>query len=173
MVVVKTSATIEGLNVLDTLGDILKEAFGGEISKRLIENTEDAIQNEIFLSKLNTRITGIVDLGEYKKSFEIDKEQAPDVFLVGSANEHAYDLEFGTTADQHANLKDSTIIAWVKRKGFAGRRFIRVGQRIARFIRRHGIREKPALTRAIAVTKTDQEEIKNRTFEVLKEKLNR
>lgn len=173
MVEVKTNATIEGLDVLNTLTDIMKEAFGTEIAGRLKENIVDSIENEIFLSNLGFKSQGIVDLGTYKKSIETDDTQSPNIFLVGSTDEKAKSIEQGTSAEQNRGLKDHKIIAWAKRKRVGGRRYISVGRKIARYIRRNGIREKPAFRIGIDRTKGDQEEIKNRTISRLKSRLNR
>lgn len=173
MVEVKTSVTIEGLDVLNTLTDIMKEAFGIEIAERLKENVVDSIENEIFLSNLGFKSQGIVHLGTYKNSIETDVSQSPNTFLVGSTDKKSKDIEFGTSAEQNRNLKDSEVIAWAKDKRVGGRRFISIGKKIARYIRRNGIREKPAFRIGIDRTKGDQEEIKNRTISRLKSRLNR
>lgn len=172
MVEIKTSATIEGLDVLNTLTDKLMDAFGSEIGKRIVETTEDSITNEIFFTKSGFATQGIVDLGVYRDSYSVDESLKPDIFVVGSTDNKAKEIEKGRQPHP-TEPKDNEIIAWVRRQRFAGRRFVRIGQRIARSIRRNGIAPKPAFERGIMTAKTDNEEIKNRTVERLKKELNR
>ena len=147
---------------LNEFVETLGAEYLDQIGIRMLENIDDEIENDIFISKLGFPITGIIDLGNYRKSF--DKELAFPKIDIGSTDERALDIEFGTTGAQNAGLKDSEVIEWVKRKKIGGRNFVRVGQRMARSIRRVGIAPKPALARAIDRTIGDNEEIVNRTL---------
>jgi hypothetical protein len=151
------------------LSDFIKELgsqYLDQIGIRMLEHIDDEITNDIFLSKLGFPIRGIIDMGKYKKSFS--KELSEGKIEIGSTDDRAIDIEFGTTSAQNANLKDSEVIEWAKRKKIGGRHYVRVGQRIARSIRRVGIAPKPALARSIDRTIGDNEEIVNRTIESLK-----
>ena len=171
MVIVKTSSTIEGLDILNTLTNIMSEAFLTEIANRIKYTTEDSIESEIFTTKLGTKVTGIVNLGDYLNSYEIDDSDLPKSITIGSTDENAKEIEEGRFPDRDYP-KDSEIIQWVRDKKFAGRRFISVGQRIARYIRRNGIAPKPAFSMGMERAKVDIVEIKNRTIDRLKIKLN-
>ncbi len=151
------------------------ETIGGEfldqIGIRMLENIDDEIENDIFLSRLGYPIKGIIDMGNYRKSFTselmVSNEQAIKID-IGSTDERAIDIEYGTTASQNANLKDSEVIEWAKRNKVGGRNFVRIGQKIARSIRRVGIPPKPAMARAVDRTVGDNEEIVNRTIKSVK-----
>lgn len=153
-------------NFFNFLRDMLEELgaqYLDQIGIRMLENVDDAIVNDIFISKLGSPVEGIIDLGDYRTSFT--SELAKDEIEIGSTDLRAVDIEFGTTPAQNSNLKDSEVIGWAKRKGIGGRHFVRVGQRIARSIRRNGIAPKPALDRAVDRTVGDNEEVVNRTIQ--------
>ena len=166
---VESGATLvidKGLtNFLNDFVDEIGQSFLDQIGIRMLENIDDEIENDIFLSKLGFPIQGIIDMENYRKSFS--SESSKNKIDIGSTDNRAIDIEFGTTAAQNANLKDSEVIQWAQRKKIGGRNFVRVGQRIARSIRRVGIAPKPALARAIDRTVADNEEIVNRTIKTI------
>ncbi len=160
----------EVLKIMDEAIETTAEVYGEQICERMVQNIQDNIEFEIYETFLKTKIEGIIDFGDYLRSIDKDVEGSPDLFIVGSTDAKSKEIEFGRPPNAR-EPKDSDIIAWVRRKGIAGRSFIRVGQRIARYIRRHGIKEKPAFRMAIDRTKGDNEEIKNRTIEILNDRL--
>lgn len=163
---VESGATLiidEGLtNFLNDFVDEIGTQFLDQIGIRMLENIDDEIKNDIFLSTLGFPIQGIIDMGNYQKSFS--SELSENKIEIGSSDPKAIDIELGTTAAQNSSLTDSEVIQWAKRKKIGGRNFVRVGQRIARSIRRVGIAPKPAMARAIDRTVGDNEEIVNRTL---------
>lgn len=156
-------------NFLNDFIETIGAEFLDQIGIRLLENIDDEIMNDIFLSKLGYPVQGIIDMGNYRKSF--DKELSFPKIEIGSSDSRAIDIELGTTGAQNANLKDSEVIEWAKRNKIGGRNFVRIGQRIARSIRRVGIAPKPALARSVDRTIGDNEEIVNRTLKAIETQL--
>lgn len=152
-------------NFLNEFVETIGAEFLDQIGIRMLENIDDEIVHDIFLTKLGFPVQGIIDLENYRKSF--DKELSFPKIEIGSSDSRAIDIEFGTTGAQNANLKDSEVIQWAKRKKIGGRNFVRIGQRIARSIRRVGIAPKPALARSVDRTIGDNEEIVNRTLKAI------
>ena len=156
-------------NFLNDFIETIGAEFLDQIGIRMLENIDDEIVNDIFISKLGFPVQGIIDLGNYRKSF--DKELSFPKMEIGSSDSRAIDIEFGTTGAQNASLRDSEVIEWAKRNKIGGRNFVRAGQRIARSIRRVGIAPKPALARSIDRSIGDNEEIVNRTLKAIETQL--
>lgn len=146
--------------------DELGQQWLDQIGIRMLENIDDEVRNNIFLTKSGFPAVGIIDLDNYRKSFF--KVLSDNKIEVGSKDPRATDIEFGTTPSQNATLKDSDVISWARRKKIGGRNYVRVGQRIARSIRRIGTAPKPMMARSLDRTAGDNEEVVNRTLKSLK-----
>ena len=129
-----------------------------EIAEEVATNMVEMIKNEIEFGIYETNdpgftALGIVDTRKYLNSikFVLEGSRFEATARVGSDDEKAIDVEYGTTGSQNASLDNQTMINWARNKGIEPAN--KIGANIAQKIRQQGTVEKPAFRRAIQTFK--------------------